>query len=102
MKSMNRFLSLIGIVALCLMFMQQLSAKQNIGTPIPGSVDHSKELMKKGSGCAPATAQRELAVNNVRTRILNGGDLWWDLASAKYEIPKVQPGQDQSSEKCHQ
>ncbi len=93
MKSMNRFLSLIGIVALCLMFMQQLSAKQNIGTPIPGSVDHSKELMKKGSGCAPATAQRELAVNNVRTRILNGGDLWWDLASAKYEIPKVQPGQ---------
>ena len=93
MKSMNRFLSLIGIVALCLISSIQLFAKQNIGTPSQPSIDHSKDIMSKGSGCAPATAQRELAVNNVRTRILNGGDLWWDLASAKYEIPKVQPGQ---------
>ncbi|MDX5321605.1 MAG: hypothetical protein LPK45_10775, partial [Bacteroidota bacterium] len=29
-------------------------------------------------------------MNNVRARILNGGDMWWDLNSvARYEIPKV-------------
>ena len=30
----------------------------------------------------------DLDINNVRTTILNGGDLWWDLDNAKYEIPK--------------
>ncbi len=41
------------------------------------------------SQCAPATASAELNVNNVKTTILNGGDMWWDLqGSAKYEVPK--------------
>ena len=53
----------------------------------------SEILFNKKSGCAPATVQRELNINNVRARILNGGDLWWDLSSAKYEIPKVASGQ---------
>lgn len=40
--------------------------------------------------CSQASAQADLSVNNVRTRILNGGDMWWDLVgSAKYEIPKI-------------
>lgn len=38
--------------------------------------------------CAGGTAQTDLDVNNVRTRILNGGDMWWDLAAGQYEIPK--------------
>ena len=94
MKSMNRFLSIILIVAFCLFSYMQLSAKQNVGIPTTPTNSQSKyELMRKGSGCAPATAQRELNINNVRARILNGGDMWWDLSSAKYEVPKVQPGQ---------
>lgn len=40
------------------------------------------------SVCAPATAQADLDINNVRATILNGGDLWWDLNDGKYEIPK--------------
>ena len=27
-------------------------------------------------------------INNVRTTILGGGDMWWDLDNAKYEIPQ--------------
>jgi len=92
MKSMNRSLTNSAIFALCLFSSLQLFAIQNIGVPVNG-VNHSKELMRKGSGCAPATAQRELSINNVRARILNGGDMWWDLSSAKYEVPKVQSGQ---------
>ncbi len=48
------------------------------------------KLMKFASDCEPASAQADLDINNVRTRILNGGDMWWDLSNARYEIPKVQ------------
>jgi hypothetical protein len=40
------------------------------------------------TSCAPTTAQADLDINNVRTTILVGGDMWWDLTSPKYEIPK--------------
>ncbi len=48
-----------------------------------------KSLMKYASDCEPSSAQADLDINNVRTRILNGGDMWWDLSNARYEIPKV-------------
>jgi hypothetical protein len=38
--------------------------------------------------CTPTTAQAELEVNNVRTTIMVGGDMWWDLVNPKYEVPK--------------
>jgi hypothetical protein len=38
--------------------------------------------------CAQPTAQADLDINNVRTTILVGGDMWWDLTTAKYEVPK--------------
>jgi hypothetical protein len=39
--------------------------------------------------CPPATAYADLNINQVNTRILNGGDLWWDPAAAasQYEVP---------------
>ena len=38
--------------------------------------------------CAAGTAQTLLDINNVKTTILNGGDMWWNLSDGKYEIPK--------------
>lgn len=38
--------------------------------------------------CQPAQAQSDLNINNVRTTILGGGDMWWDLNQARYEVPK--------------
>lgn len=43
------------------------------------------------ASCNPASAQIDLDINNVRTTLLNGGDLWWDLNDARYEIPKIDP-----------
>ncbi|MFI5219629.1 MAG: hypothetical protein ACHQNT_09080, partial [Bacteroidia bacterium] len=40
------------------------------------------------AGCSSTTAQKDLDINNVRTRILVGGDMWWDLTTAQYEVPK--------------
>ena len=39
------------------------------------------------AACSEATAQSDLAVNNVRCRVLMG-DMWWDLSNGIYEIPK--------------
>jgi len=38
--------------------------------------------------CQPSKAQSDLNINNVRTTILGGGDMWWDLNVARYEVPK--------------
>lgn len=53
-----------------------------------------KSPMKKAAvesvmaGCNPAKTQTQFDINNVRTTILTGGDMWWNLISARYEIPK--------------
>jgi hypothetical protein len=65
----------------------QIDAKPNIGQ----KTNTNKGLHRKlSSGCDPASAAVDLDINNVRARIMNGGDMWWDLVStARYEIPKV-------------
>ncbi|MCC6815029.1 MAG: hypothetical protein IT267_01290 [Saprospiraceae bacterium] len=42
--------------------------------------------------CAPATRQIDQDINNVRARLLNGGDVWWDLTKGRYIVPKIEPG----------
>ncbi|MDA3865504.1 MAG: T9SS type A sorting domain-containing protein [Salinivirgaceae bacterium] len=52
--------------------------------------DNSKEIKSVGAGCLPATAFKILEFNNVRARVNNGGDMWWDFGSAIYQVPKTQ------------
>lgn len=42
------------------------------------------------SVCYPATASADLDINNVKTKILGGGDMWWNqgLQTPQYEVPK--------------
>src|SRR5690606_10693958 len=42
--------------------------------------------------CAPARSEIDMSINNVRARLLGGGDVWWDLTNGKYIVPKVEPG----------
>ncbi|RLD22415.1 MAG: hypothetical protein DRI69_01260 [Bacteroidetes bacterium] len=44
------------------------------------------------NNCAQATGQIDMSINNVRARLLNGGDVWWDLDQGKYIVPNVTPG----------
>ncbi|MGL5889027.1 MAG: T9SS type A sorting domain-containing protein, partial [Bacteroidia bacterium] len=53
-----------------------------------GSNRQQASGFRVAASCTPATSQTDLDINNVRTTILGGGDMWWDLSSAKYEIPK--------------
>jgi hypothetical protein len=43
------------------------------------------------AGCARPSQKRDLEVNNVRARLWNGGDMWWDHATgqAAYYVPKA-------------
>ncbi len=58
-----------------------------------GSVFRSSETSKVMAGCSAAQSSAELAVNNVRTIIYSGSDMWWDLfgsGNSYYVIPKVE------------
>lgn len=50
---------------------------------------YSNGLAQFANTCKAASQSADLDINNVRTRILNGGDMWWDLNNPRYEIPKV-------------
>ncbi|MBI1227625.1 MAG: hypothetical protein GC192_20495 [Bacteroidetes bacterium] len=47
--------------------------------------------------CTTAKAQIDLDINNVRARLLTGGDMWWDRSSGGYVVPKPLPGQPEVS-----
>jgi hypothetical protein len=71
-------------------FSLNLNAKENTGSEKkPLSPDQSGAVR---SGCVPATDKADLDINNVRTTILTGGDMWWDLLNGKYFVPKPPKG----------
>src|SRR6187402_2651215 len=84
-----KLLSLSGVLLLSLGLAK---AEKVIGKP-PAEEKPRLDPRLKSAGCQAATAQRDLDVNNVRTTILNGGDMWWNLNNARYEVPKVESGQ---------
>lgn len=49
----------------------------------------SNNFRRFANDCKASSQSADLDINNVRTKILNGGDMWWDLSLPKYEIPKV-------------
>jgi len=63
-----------------------------VGPKIQGpGINPKDKPISYRSDCAPATMSYDLAINNVRARLLNGGDMWWDLSSGSYIVPKVDP-----------
>jgi hypothetical protein len=79
----------LSIAVCALLAIETATAREVKGLP-PQGRDGGGQLQRKSAGCLPATAQADIDINNVRARILNGGDMWWDLNSvARYEIPKV-------------
>lgn len=49
------------------------------------------------SACTTAQAQIDMDINNVRARLLTGGDMWWDRSDGKYVVPKPLTGQPEVS-----
>lgn len=77
-------------VAVALAFSISADARENgaLGGRIGSNQRNGNSSEQLLASCTPATAKTDLDINNVRTTILTGGDMWWDLNTAKYEVPK--------------
>jgi len=75
-----------------------VSAKENIKNS--GRLDALKTTAT--SGCAPAISSIDLDINNVRARLMPGGDMWWNInqGNASYEIPKGSGKHSQFAASC--
>lgn len=78
MKNKSIFSLIVMMLAVTMAF-----AEQPKGTKSGKTVKRTL-----AEGCAPATSQADLNINNVRARILGSGDMWWDLNQPQYEVPK--------------
>jgi len=78
---MNRFTYLL---CLAITTNLSLSAKENTHT----KKNKTNPTHVLASNCAGSTAQTQLDIGGVRTTIMNGGDLWWNLSNGQYEVPK--------------
>ncbi|SFC26576.1 hypothetical protein SAMN05421780_10466 [Flexibacter flexilis DSM 6793] len=92
---MNKRSYLHGI-ALALMLSMGAQAKMaptqnnNSNNPPKPSPSLPTDVVIPTSECSRGTARAELDINNVRTLLLNRGDMFWDGASSpRYEVPKV-------------
>ncbi len=48
----------------------------------------TKKVQYRGV-CASSESQIDMEINNVRARLLGGGDCWWDFNDGRYIVPKV-------------
>lgn len=80
------------IILLSILSAASFNAKEKAaGERIAGSTGQLGQKIM--AGCSSPKASRELWVNNVRTIIYSGGDMWWDLfggGNAYYFVPAVQ------------
>jgi len=79
---------IILAISIWVFTLMTVSADKN---PVPagGGKKGGIENRSSAAGCLPAASYTILDLNNVRTRINTGGDMWWDLSGDPlYEIPK--------------
>ncbi len=81
----------------CLLIVLALLGSTGQAREIQGLPGKTNSSGKTAAGCQSASAFTELNVNNIRAGLMTGGDLWWDLSDAKYEVPKVEPGSGEVS-----
>ncbi len=79
---------LIGVFSICVLS-AQAHINPNIHRTKPGNTNNTVSYREN---CAFSISQLDQAINNVRARLLTGGDVWWDGTNGRYVVPKVAPG----------
>jgi len=69
---------------------------------ISNSGTHRQVQLKATASCQPASAAIDLDINNIDARLMDGGDMWWNLGTqvAAYEIPKGSGKSSQFAASC--
>ena len=85
-RNKNRFAFFFTVLSVA-GFAMQSDARPNVNT---NSSNNGGGLRTTASACQPATATIDLDINNVRARLMTGGDMWWNQGQgvAAYEVPK--------------
>lgn len=81
------------LTAIILIAFVSASGRERQGTEAWGDAEKNNTGAKVMAACKGAKSSRELWVNNVRTIIYTGGDMWWDLfgsSNAYYGVPGTQ------------
>ena len=73
-----------SISILFLFCLRNLIAKENSTL----NINTNQNVQIIGGGCMDPSSEAELDIGNVRANILGGGDMWWNLSEAQYEVPK--------------
>ncbi len=80
------------ILALVILLFTVFSIEARIDPEKLKKLKDQVQLTGARMDCQPAQAQYDLEVNNVRARLLTGGDLWWNFQEGRYIVPKPAPG----------
>ncbi|MEM7105936.1 MAG: hypothetical protein AAF502_22565 [Bacteroidota bacterium] len=91
---MRKLPTTILVLFIAVMTMPDPAAAREIQGLMPS---HANPAITSRDDCTPSTSQVDLDINNVRARLLGGGDQWWDLADGSYIIPNVPSGEDEVS-----
>lgn len=79
-------INLLAVVTVSGLFATTSLARENSNSS-GGSNNKHGQPSTMAANCNQTTAQAELDINNIRTTILVGGDLWWNLDEGRYEVP---------------
>jgi hypothetical protein len=85
----------ILFIAAMMLSIVSMEARNN-----PEQLERMKNKIQFSSprmNCQPAQANFDLEINNVRARLLTGGDIWWNKADGRYIVPKPAEGFDEVS-----
>ena len=82
----SRLFSACALAALC--FSSSIGIARNPINLQPAAAAHTSANKTEAGTCTVPSSQFDLDINNVRARVLNAGDVWWDLNKGRYEVPK--------------
>jgi hypothetical protein len=89
LRNNMKYISILSLTAMLALSVES-GARPNVTTGAKPANGNKGGLLKTAAGCDPAEASIDLDINNIRAKMMTGGDMWWDIgtAEARYEVPK--------------
>lgn len=82
---MKKITTTMAMLAALTLISPDSSARENTA---PKHKSGGTSFKTEAGDCTSPLAQFDMDINNVRARLLTGGDMWWNLSEAGYEVPK--------------
>ncbi len=80
------------LLLMMLIFVGEFAYAHRDTTKNSSNLHNNENRVRFREDCDNAVSQLDMAINNVRARLLSAGDTWWDGSDGRYIVPKVPPG----------